>query len=129
MARSTYRSRLGMVNSKHLVRHQGRAILVYVKPIPGLHSEVSEQVIHLAAARAVRKGWKKVILTWADMPGSVCFEDGYVYVLALNPAMAARDDCNYEIRHEICRMDDCGEVFVDPEPHPPGLYDDWLYDF
>lgn len=109
-------SPLAHANHKYLVRHKGRAIRIYQYAIPGFYGIVSDEVLALAAEKAYKRGWRKIVLTWADMPCSVCFEDGYVYLLALNPALARGSDSHYQMNHELCRMDDTGEVYTPPAP-------------
>jgi hypothetical protein len=109
-------SPLHMANQKYLVRHNGRAIRIFQFSIPGFYGIISDKVLALAAEKAYKRGWRKIVLTWADMPCSVCFEDGYVHLLALNPAMARGDDSHYQMDHQLCKMSDAGEVYAPPPP-------------
>jgi len=108
---------------KYVVRHNGRGIHVYQMPVPGLHAQLlSQEVLALAAERAYKRGWRKIVLTWADMPCSTCFETGYAYLLALNCAMAREADSHYRISEELCRIGRDGDVF-NPPPASESFYD------
>jgi hypothetical protein len=100
---------------KKLVRHNGRAIQVYQLPTPGFYGSVSEDILQRAAEKAYRRGWRKVVLTWGDMLDSCCFDEGYCWLLAVNPAMATSMDCHYKVDHILCDMDRSGEVHRPPQ--------------
>jgi len=101
----------------YLVRHKGRVIKVYQMPIPGFWGRVSDEVLELAAERAYKKGWRKIVLTWGEMLSSCCFDDGYVWLLAMNISMARRSDSHYNVDScIICDMDKEGNVFREPPP-------------
>jgi hypothetical protein len=112
-------SPLAHANHKYLVRHKGRAIHIYQYAIPGYYGIISDEVLELAAEKAYKRGWRKIVLTWADMACSVCFEDGYVHLLALNPSMARGSGSHYEWKEHLCKMNDVGEVYAPPPPRSP----------
>jgi len=95
----------------YLVRHRGRAIRIYQMPIPGFWGTVSEDILEMAAAKAFKRGWSKIVLTWGDMLSSCCFDDGYAWLLAINVSMASRSDSTYRTDHFLCEMDREGNVF------------------
>lgn len=101
---------------KYVVRHHGRAIRIYQFPIPGYYGIISDEVLALAAEKAYKQGWRKIVLTWLDMPSSVCFEDGYCYLLALNPSLARGSGSHYEWNHVLCKMNDAGGIYAPPPP-------------
>lgn len=110
-------------NETFLVRHRGRAIRIYRMSIPGFHGEISEEVKQLAAEKAYKHGWRKIVLTWGDKLASCNFDDGYCWVLGLNVAMAQSRYSNYMVEHYLCDMDAYGEMYK-PEPVNKGEVDD-----
>lgn len=101
-------------NEKTLVRHKGKAILVYQRPVPGMHGAFAPAVLQLAAERAYQRGWRKIVLQWEDMPCSVCFEHGYAYLLGLNMSMAMQPYGRYNSAQFLCKIDNTGEVYLEP---------------
>jgi len=95
----------------YLVRHKGRAIRIYQMPIPGFWGSISEEVKQLAAEKAYRHGWRKIVLTWGDMLSSCCFDEGYCWLLAMNVAMAQSKYSHYNTEHFLCEMDRGGSIF------------------
>lgn len=98
-------------NDTFLVRHKGRAIKIYRMPIPGFYGEISEEVKQLAAEKAYKHGWRKIVLKAADKLSCGTFDDGYCWLLALNVAMAQSSDSDYRTDHYLCDMDAYGEMY------------------
>ncbi len=96
---------------KYLVSHEGRTVTVYQMPIPQFHGRVDERVVQLAAAKAVRRGWRKIVLRHCETPFSI-FEGGYCLLLAMNLAMAQNRDSLNRYDQLLCKMDEGGEVFA-----------------
>lgn len=116
--------RMGLRHSaveSYLVRHRGRAIRIYQMPIPGFYGAISQEILEMAAAKAYKNGWRKIVLTWGDMLSSCCFDDGYAWLLAMNISMASRSDSTYRDDQYLCDIGRDGEVF---KPQDKSLSDD-----
>lgn len=113
MAHSTIRQAI----EKYVVRHKGKAIQVYQMPIPGYYGLIGDDVLELAAEKAYKNGWKKIVLTWEDMPCMVCFEEGYCMLVATNIATIIQDKGRHSFwydKHILCEMSRDGNVYVEP---------------
>lgn len=108
----------------YLVRHKGRAIRIYQMPIPGFWGRMSDEVLELAAEKAYKRGWRKIVLTWGEMLSSCCFDDGYAWLLAMNISMARKSGSFYEVNEMLCELNQEGGVYQEPARNRDSDYED-----
>jgi hypothetical protein len=93
--------------------HNGVEVTIHQMPIPGFWGTFGESVLQAATERAVENGLTDVILTWEDMPCSVCFQDGYCFVVAVSEetAEASRGTHYFDQKDFLCKMGEDGEIY------------------